>query len=201
MQRKTKDFIKTILCHIPIIKHIFRTRETSDPITVKIWFCQKILGFNRKAYWPVHFASIVNGNVKVGIGTAPGMVPGCYIQGAGGVEIGDYSIIAPGVGIISSNHDIYDYKEYVLSKVKIGRYCWIGMNAVILPNVELGDHTIVGAGSVVTKSFPEGYCILAGVPAKIIKTIDKDKVVEKRDKYEYYGYIPKSKFEKKTNKK
>jgi acetyltransferase-like isoleucine patch superfamily enzyme len=71
------------------------------------------------------------------------------------------------------------------------------MNAVILPGVVLGDHTIVGAGAVVTKSFPEGYCIIAGVPAKVIKTIDKDRVVNYRNKYEYYGYIPKEKFRRK----
>jgi len=201
MQRKIRSLLRTILCYLPIIKHIYRTRGTADPITVKTWFYQKVLGFNRKAYWPVHLASVVSGNVKVGIGTSPGMSPGCYIQGAGEIEIGDYSILAPGVGIISSNHDVYDLKSHIKGKVIIGRYCWIGMNAVILPDVELGDHTIVGAGSVVTKSFPEGYCILAGVPAKIIKTLDKDKIVEKRDKYEYYGYIPKDKFLKKVAKR
>jgi acetyltransferase-like isoleucine patch superfamily enzyme len=42
------------------------------------------------------------------------------------------------------------------------------MNAVILPGVTLGDHTIVGAGSVVTHSFPEGHCTIAGNPAKKI---------------------------------
>lgn len=43
------------------------------------------------------------------------------------------------------------------------------MNSVILPGVVLGEHTVVGAGSIVTKSFSEGYCVIAGNPAKIIK--------------------------------
>lgn len=47
------------------------------------------------------------------------------------------------------------------------------MNAMILPGVKLGNNTIVGAGSVVTKSF-EGDCIIAGNPAKKIKDIEKD---------------------------
>lgn len=196
MLKRIKSLYRLIAIHLPIIKHIYRTKKTANPITAKTWFYQKVLGFNKNAYWPVHFSSIVYGRVKVGIGTSPGMCPGCYIQGQGEIEIGDYSILAPGVGIISANHDLYDTKSYIKGKVKIGRYCWIGMNAVILPNVELGDHTIVGAGSIVTKSFPEGYCVIAGNPAKIIKTLEKDKVVERRDKYEYYGYIPKKKFEK-----
>ena len=49
--------------------------------------------------------------------------------------------------------------------------CWIGFNAVILPGVILGDNTIVGAGSIVTKSFESGHCVIAGNPAKIIKYI------------------------------
>ena len=48
------------------------------------------------------------------------------------------------------------------------------MNAVILPGVELGDHTIVGAGAIVTKSYPEGYCVLVGNPARPIKKVVKD---------------------------
>jgi len=203
MKGKIKSLLKTILCYLPIVKHIYRTRGTATPITIRIWFFQKMLGFNRKAYWPVHPASVINNaqNIKVGIGTSPGLMPGVYIQGIGQVEIGDYSILAPGVGIISANHDTYDLKSHIIGKVKIGRYCWIGMNAVILPNVELGDHTIVGAGAIVTESFPEGYCVLAGVPARVVKTLDKDRVVEKRDKWEYYGYIPKEKFLKKIGKR
>ena len=55
--------------------------------------------------------------------------------------------------------------------IVLGEQCWIGMNSVILPGVKLGIHTIVGAGSVVTKSFEDGFCIIAGNPAKIIRKI------------------------------
>ena len=85
----------------------------------------------------------------------------------------DYTIVGPNVGIISANHELEDSTQHIESKVTIGKYCWLGMNSVILPNVELGDYTIVGAGAIVTKSFKEGYCVIAGNPAKIIKKIDQ----------------------------
>jgi acetyltransferase-like isoleucine patch superfamily enzyme len=47
------------------------------------------------------------------------------------------------------------------------------MNATVLPGIVLGDFTIVGAGAVVTRSFPDGYCVVAGNPAAIIRTLDK----------------------------
>jgi acetyltransferase-like isoleucine patch superfamily enzyme len=146
----------------------------------------------------MHFSSLVSSpsNIVTGIGTAPGLSPGCYIQGIGKLEIGDYTIVAPNVGIITANHDLHDPAIHQPSFVQIGRYCWIGMNAVVLPGVVLGDHTIVAAGSVVTKSFPEGYCVIAGNPAKVTKYLDPSKCVEHRNKYEYVGYVPAAKFEK-----
>ena len=68
------------------------------------------------------------------------------------------------------------------------------MNAVVMPNVELGDHTIVAAGAVVTYSFPEGYVVLAGNPAKRVKSLQKEDCIEYRNSYEYYGYIRKEHF-------
>lgn len=64
-----------------------------------------------------------------------------------------------------------------------------------MPGVELGDFTIVGAGSVVTKSFKEGYCVIGGNPARIIKKLEIKNCVEHKNTYEYNGYIPKEKFE------
>ena len=54
------------------------------------------------------------------------------------------------------------------SPVAIGDDVWLGTRAIILPGVSLGSHCIVGAGAVVTKSFPD-YAIVAGVPARILR--------------------------------
>ena len=97
---------------------------------------------------------------------------GSYFQAIGKISIGRGTWIAPNVGIITSNHDIHNPDKHLLPKeVVIGEHCWIGMNSMILPGVTLGSHTIVGAGSVVTMSFPEGNCVIAGNPARIIKVL------------------------------
>jgi len=96
---------------------------------------------------------------------------GCYIQAVNGIFIDEGTIFAPGVKIISSNHDLTDMKKYAVTEpIRIGKHCWIGANAVILPGVQLGDRVIVGAGSVVTKSFPSA-CVIAGVPAHLLKEL------------------------------
>lgn len=171
---------------------IKETSNTQTPVKFKHWFYQKLLGRNRNVYWPVHPNSEVRGVRKIfaGIETCPGYEKGCYIQAINPIYIGDYTQIASNVGIISANHNLYDLREQVIGKpIRIGKYCWIGMGAIILPEVELGDFTIIGAGSIVTKSFPEGYCIIAGNPAKIIKKLNKVDCVFYKSENEYHGFF------------
>lgn len=94
------------------------------------------------------------------------------------ITIGRNAVIARTVQFITSNHNLQNPtlhdKAY---PINIGSNCWLGANVIILPNITLGNHTIVGAGSVVTKSFPNGYCVIAGNPAKKIKNIIINKMV------------------------
>lgn len=97
---------------------------------------------------------------------------GTYFQAIGKITIGKGSWIAPNVGLITANHTLNNLDKHDEAKpIVIGKQCWIGMNSVLLPGVILGDNTIVGAGSIVTKSFPDGHCVIAGNPAKFIKHI------------------------------
>ena len=94
---------------------------------------------------------------------------GVYIQDTPHIHIGKRCFIAPNVGIIAINHDPANPANHLPPEdVHIGDDCWIGMNSVILPGVHLGNNVTVGAGSVVTKSFPDNS-IVAGNPAKLIR--------------------------------
>lgn len=140
-----------------------------------IWL-QKLCGFNRHVPWPVSPFIAIDDPKNI-IFDNDDMQNfwhfGCYYSNRDGgkIEIGKGTWIAPNVGIITTNHDLRDPDTHLPPRdVKIGRRCWIGMNAVILPGVELADGTVVGAGSVVTTSFSEGNCVIGGVPAKRIKS-------------------------------
>lgn len=80
-----------------------------------------------------------------------------------GIHIGDESYIASGAMILS-----HDFIKDIKTDTKIGRKCFVGANAIIMPGVTIGDSVIVGSGSVVTKDITSG-CIVAGNPARIIR--------------------------------
>jgi len=160
------------------LKNLFgMRREMSMGFYLTDFVFRRILRQNAGVPWAVHHTSTIHSPDKItcGKGVYPGDSPGVYINAMNGFSIGDYSNIGPNVGIISANHDVVDNAQHVGGNpIAIGRFCWMGMGCVILPNVVLGDFTIVGAGSIVTKSFAEGYCVLAGNPARIIKNLNKD---------------------------
>ncbi|CAN5412451.1 hypothetical protein BH09SUM1_BH09SUM1_12410 [soil metagenome] len=158
-----------------VLQILFRIPE-GCPIPFGIqWRLRKLTGRHWGVPWPLHCTSTVRSpeRVKLGVATFPGDSPGCYIQATNGIEIGDHTNLGPGVGLISANHDPLNNNKWLPSPpIRLGAHCWLGMHAVILPGVTLGDHTTVGAGAVVTKSFPEGHCVIAGNPARKIKDLN-----------------------------
>ena len=196
MIKEMKKWVREILCHFIFIQDYISFKQSiSNQVTLKDYLLFK-LRKDKRIYWPVHRNSEVThpDNIYVGINSNIGTRPGCYIQGNGGIYIGNYVRIASNIGIISGNHDLYDHNKHVNKRVEIGDYTWVGMGAIIMPGVILGPRTIVGAGSIVTHSFPEGYCVIGGNPARLIKKLDKDKFIPTKYPTEYYGFIPKNKF-------
>lgn len=100
--------------------------------------------------------------------------PNLYVQNyRASVTLGRGTYIGPNVGLITANHDLDNLDQHLPAHpIELGEKCWVGMNSVIMPGVNLGPRTIVGAGSVVTKSFPAGNCVIAGSPARLIRRLD-----------------------------
>lgn len=114
------------------------------------------------------------GNIKIGSGVC---MSGCTIYSMDSISIGNNTDIGAGTKIIDNDFHPLPYSERhpveQLDKVKkrpitIGEGCFIGANSFILKGTTLGNNVVVGAGSVVSGTFPDNV-IIAGNPAKIVK--------------------------------
>jgi len=98
----------------------------------------------------------------------------CVILDVCEVRIGNYVFIAPGVHIYTATHpleaNLRRTQEFG-KPVTIGSDVWIGGKAIICPGVTIGDRSVIGAGSVVTKDVPVGV-VVAGNPARVIRKIE-----------------------------
>lgn len=95
------------------------------------------------------------------------------------IYVGDYTMFGPNVTVATAGHPVLPVlreKQYQYNApVYIGKNCWIGAGAVILPGVSIGDNTVIGAGSVVTKNIPANV-VAVGNPCSVLREIgDRDK--------------------------
>lgn len=108
------------------------------------------------------------------VGDNVGMGEYCHYGCAGGIEIGDDTIVGIYVTMHSENHVFDDIAKPIRSQgvshkgIKIGRDCWIGAKVTVLDGAIVGNGCVVAAGAVVRGTFPDN-CIIGGVPARILK--------------------------------
>ena len=92
------------------------------------------------------------------------------------IYVGDYTMFGPNVTIATAGHPILPElreKAYQYNvPVNIGKNCWIGAGAIILPGITIGDNVVVGAGSVVTKDLPSNV-VAVGNPCRILREVDE----------------------------
>lgn len=92
------------------------------------------------------------------------------------IYVGDYTMLGPNVVIATAGHPILPElreKAYQYNMpVRIGRNCWIGADAILLPGVTIGDNVVVGAGSVVTKDLPSGV-VAVGNPCRVLREVNE----------------------------
>ena len=92
------------------------------------------------------------------------------------IYVGDFTMFGPNVTVATAGHPILpELREQVYQynfPVHIGRNCWIGAGAVIVPGVSIGDNTVIGAGSVVTKDIPSDV-VAVGNPCRVLRPISE----------------------------
>ena len=102
------------------------------------------------------------------------------------IYVGDNTMFGPNVTVATAGHPInaelrkqgYQYN----APVRIGKNCWIGAGALILPGVTIGDNVVIGAGSVVTKDVPSNV-VAVGNPCKVLREVgEKDNIYYFKDK-------------------
>lgn len=104
-----------------------------------------------------------------------------YLNGRSGIQIGNFVTISRGAKIISTGYDLDEFfssgeRIHVTDQpIFIGDYCWICVDAIVLPGVRItGNHVVVAAGAVVTKDITESRVIVAGNPARIVKRMGEN---------------------------
>lgn len=99
---------------------------------------------------------------------------GCRFQDQGGIVIGDGSLIGHNVVLATLDHGLAPERRGDLhpAPIVLGRDVWIGANATVLAGVTVGDGAVVAAGAVVTKDVP-ARVVVAGIPARVIRSIDE----------------------------
>ena len=102
------------------------------------------------------------------------------------IYIGDCTMLGPNVVIATAGHPILpELREKALQfnlPVHIGKNCWLGAGVIVLPGVTIGDNTVIGAGSVVTKDIPANV-VAVGNPCKVLREINEhDKEFYYKDK-------------------
>jgi acetyltransferase-like isoleucine patch superfamily enzyme len=112
--------------------------------------------------------------VGIRIGNRSAVGAGAFLGGQGGIHIGDDVIIGPGARMFSENHAYASLDRPIRAQgherapVVIGDDCWIGSGATILAGVSIGHGCVVAAGAVVTHDVPP-LCMVAGVPARVVR--------------------------------
>ncbi len=124
---------------------------------------QKIIGFNRKIPWPVHFTTVILGwkNIQKGICCEPGDNNGIYINAFGGLKLGNNVAIGSNTSITTTNHYKYDHRKLGLKKgITIGDNVWIGANCSITAGVTIGDNVTIGAGCTIRNDIPSNTVVI-----------------------------------------
>lgn len=161
---------------------------TPDDLDKRTQLIQEIFGKETKAWIEPPFYFCYGTNIEIGDGTYINF--NCNFVDDTKIIIGKNVMFGPAVTIATVGHPIHpDYRGYMYAEpVEIENNCWIGANVTICPGVTIGENTVIGAGSVVTKDIPANT-IAVGNPCRVMRTINehdlkyyyKDKEITEED--------------------
>lgn len=159
-----------------------------DEIEKRVELMTEIFGKITKAWIEPPFHFCYGTNIEIGEGSYINF--NCNFVDDGKIIIGEKVMFGPAVTIATVGHPINpNYREYMYTvPVKIEDNCWIGANVTICPGVTIGENSVIGAGSVVTKDIPANT-VAAGNPCKVIRAINeqdmsyyyKDRTINEED--------------------
>lgn len=140
---------------------------------IRYWFVKKLLlecGENVVVKNKCYFGN----GTKLKVGSFSQLGQNSRLTGP--ITLGSHIMMGPDVVMMAVTHDVSDLSKTmvdpsnpaIVNPIIIGNNIWIGTRVIIMPGVNIGDNSIIGAGAVVTKSFPENS-IIGGIPAKLIK--------------------------------
>lgn len=150
------------------------------------FFHMKYIGIIKKYYYSTIVKECgqnlqVYGNINIKnpqnivIGNHCSLNDNVYLNGLGGIYIGDNVSLSANCILVSTGLDIDKFKnhikEHISNGIEIGNNVQIGVGAIILDSIKIGNNVIIGAGSVVTKNIPDNV-IVVGTPAKISRRLN-----------------------------
>lgn len=165
--RQIRSFFEHYFCNHIVNKIPF--------YSIRHFFYRKIKGVIIGPGSSIHLNTFID-SVNVFIGNNSTIGRSSYLDGRGGLVIGNNVSISPQVNIITAQHHTNcEFFSNEIKRVKINDYVWIGTGAIILPGVELGRGSVVAAGAIVSKDVGE-FNIVAGNPARLIGIRNKNLV-------------------------
>lgn len=157
----------SIIGHLTIIKGIDKLELDKNS---KIGALNFITGYSVRI--KSVFKNVANRNCEFVIGESSSITSRHFFDANGGIYIGKYTQIA-GIRSTFLTHSIDVYKNIqTVAPIRIGDYCFCGSNIVVLKGTAIKDYTIVGAGSIVSRSIERGNVMVAGNPATIKKDLN-----------------------------